>query len=67
MLAGGGGANAAAAWSKGFTNCSDVVIGIIGECMFRANSLFRLCCGQDVHRAAASGWRALAPGTMLQM
>lgn len=26
-----GGANAAGAWGKGYTNCSDVVIAVIGE------------------------------------
>ena len=31
MMAAGGGANATGAWAKGYTNCSDVVIGVLGE------------------------------------
>lgn len=31
MQAAGGGANAVGAWAKGYTDCSDVVIGVIGE------------------------------------
>jgi hypothetical protein len=31
MLASGGGANAVGAWTAGNTDCSDIVIGIIGK------------------------------------